>query len=112
MSQKQSSSRKEIYKLQANFCKALAHPIRLEILDLLYSGEKTVTQLVEYTGFPQSTISQHLAFLRQLRVVKTRREGVKVYYSLAYPELKEACNIIREIIQRMLRDLSAVSTYE
>jgi len=108
LSQKRSKQRKEIYEIQASFCKALAHPVRLEIFDLLSQGEKTVSEIVDAVGLPQSTISQHLAFMRRLRIVKARREGVNVYYSLAYPELKKACDIIREVVVKMIREMPSL----
>lgn len=108
MSQVRSKQKKEIYEIQASFCKALAHPIRLEIFDILSKGEKTVSEIVEATGLPQSTVSQHLAFMRRLHVVKARREGVNVYYSLAYPELKKACDIIRGVVVRMLKEMPSI----
>lgn len=112
MSQKRSKSRKELYEIQANFCKALAHPIRLEFFDILSEGEKTVSELVNITGLPQSTVSQHLAFLRRLGIVRTRREGVNIYYSLAYPELKKACEIIREVVVKQIKKLPELLSEE
>ena len=102
------SKKKELYRIQAKFCKALAHPTRLEIIDHLFKGEKTVSELVRLTELPQPTASQHLAFLRQLNIVRTRRKGSNVYYSLAYPELKTACNTIREVIIKILKELPSV----
>ncbi len=70
--------------------KALAHPTRLYIMETL-SGvgmEKCVCELVEELPFAQSTISKHLTILRRAGLVQTRKEGLKVFYQLAHPELK------------------------
>ena len=98
----------ELFRVQAEFCKGMAHPKRILILHLLKEGEKTVTQLEEITGIPQANLSQHLAFLRQQGLVKARREGNMVFYSLADKRVAEACELIRQVIlgrmQRVLRD--------
>ncbi|WP_229838789.1 ArsR/SmtB family transcription factor, partial [Deinococcus piscis] len=64
-----------IHQYKAKFFKALGHPLRLAILDVLRDGEKTVTQLQEMTGGEQASISQHLAVLRTNHFVTYRKEG-------------------------------------
>ena len=93
----------EIFKIQAEFCKGMAHPKRILILHLLKDGEKNVNELEEETGIPQPNLSQHLAFLRQQGLVKTRREGNNVYYSLADRRIAEACELIRESIKERFK---------
>ena len=68
--------------------KVMANESRLLILCQLIDGEKPVNELEEFVGIRQSALSQHLAILRNERVVKTRREAQFVYYSLASPEAK------------------------
>jgi DNA-binding transcriptional ArsR family regulator len=92
----------DIYSLQADLCKALAHPVRLRILDLLSEGERTVEELTRLIGTGQSNLSQHLAALRQRRLVSTRREGAKVYYALSTPKIVEACNLTRKLLLDLL----------
>lgn len=74
---------KQLYKIHAEICKTLTHPVRLEILDELRGGEKTVTELVDALEMAQSTVSRHLAVMRSTEVVSTRREGLCIYYSLS-----------------------------
>ncbi|WP_216328576.1 ArsR/SmtB family transcription factor [Deinococcus aestuarii] len=62
---------------------ALADPTRLTLLLALRDGERTVTDLGDALGQPQSTVSRHLATLRHARLVRTRRDGPRVYYRLA-----------------------------
>ena len=69
------------------FLKALAHETRLMILCLLSEGEKTVSQLEARVGQPQAIVSQQLARLRAEEVVKTRRDGRQIYYSIARAEI-------------------------
>ncbi len=92
----------ELFKLQADICKTLADPNRLMILHLLRDGEKSVTQLIESLGLPQSNVSRHLAVLRERSLVETRREGTTIYYRLTNPKIGEACDLVREVLQSQL----------
>ncbi len=92
----------KIYELQAEISKTLAHPIRLAILHTLKDDEKTVNDLTELLGSSQSNVSQHLAILRQRQIVKTRKEGATVYYSLTSPKISQACDMVREVLLEQL----------
>ncbi len=94
----------KIYSLQADLCKALAHPVRLEILDLLSKREHTVEQLTKLTGSGQSNLSQHLAALRQQKLVIPRRAGMNVYYDLSNPKIADACGLIRKLLVELRED--------
>jgi DNA-binding transcriptional ArsR family regulator len=67
----------------AGLLKALAHPARLLVLCQLVEGERSVGDLQPITGLSMSALSQHLAVLRQMALVITRRESQTIYYSLA-----------------------------
>jgi ArsR family transcriptional regulator len=95
---------RKLYKLQADLCQILTDPIRLELLHLIGKGERTVGELVEATNLRQARVSQHLAVLRQRSIVNTRRVGTAVHYTLAYPEILDACAIVRRILVRQLED--------
>ncbi len=88
----------QFYKLHAELCKTLANPTRLQILNLLRDGEKSVTEIIEQTGIRQATISQHLALLRQRAVVAVRKEGLNSFYRVANPKMITACDLIREVL--------------
>jgi ArsR family transcriptional regulator, virulence genes transcriptional regulator len=91
-----------IYSLQADLCKALSHPTRLQILDLLSERERTVEELITVVGTGQSNLSQHLAALRQRRLVVARRQGMNVYYTLSTPKIVEACNLTKKLLLDLL----------
>ena len=93
----------EIFRQHAEFCKTLANPKRLMILALLDKRELSVGELVEGTGVRLATISQHLKALRLYNIVKTRKEGQRVFYSLSDPRLVEACVKIREVLLDQLK---------
>ena len=94
----------KVYSLQADLCKALAHPVRLEILDLLSKREHTVEELTKLTGSGQSNLSQHLAALRQQKLVIPRRAGMNVYYDLSNPKIADACSLIRKLLVELSED--------
>jgi DNA-binding transcriptional ArsR family regulator len=73
----------ELLELVARRFKALAEPVRLQILSALQRGELTVGELVEETGLGQANVSKHLQLLHGLGFVRRRKEGLFVYYALA-----------------------------
>jgi ArsR family transcriptional regulator len=89
------------YRLHAQFCRSIASPKRLHILDSLRRGPMTVTQLSEALGVSASNISQHIAILRQNGIIRGERQGTTVLYSLAHPELMQAYDLISGIMRRV-----------
>ena len=73
------------YEMQAQIISALAHPIRVAIADLLKDGEVCVCEIAERIGAERSNTSRHLALMLKAGVVKTRKEGLQVFYSLRTP---------------------------
>jgi len=88
----------EVFQLHAELLKALAHPRRLEIVNLLRGQELSVTDLQEMLGLPQANLSQHLMLLRKYGVVGYRREGKQVFYKIAHKNFLKACDLIRNIL--------------
>ena len=90
--------------------KALAHPTRIKILELLRQGERCVCELLEELNLEQSNVSQHLAILRKQRILKARKKGLKVLYSVKnqniYNILDSAMDILK---QEILEDSSLVN---
>jgi len=71
-----------VYEQKARIFKALAHPDRVRIVELLAGGEKNVAEIVEAIGAKEANTSRHLAVLRSAGIVGARKEGLKVYYSI------------------------------
>lgn len=92
-----------IYDLQAEISKTLANSIRLAILHSLRNGEKSVNELTEILGISQSNLSQHLALMRQKGIVKTRKQGTNIFYSVTNPKINQACDMVREVLLDQLR---------
>jgi len=93
----------ELYERHADLCRTLASPKRLEILDSLRDGERSVSEISELTGMTLANASQHLTLMRRKGVVSARREGATVYYRIANPKMLEACAIIREVLLEQFR---------
>jgi ArsR family transcriptional regulator len=70
------------YKKDSEKLKAIAHPVRLKMVQGLSCNECNVNKIVDKLGLPQSTISQHLAILRKAGVITFRKEGVKTCYKV------------------------------
>lgn len=88
----------ELYEKQAEICGALANPVRLLILDILSEAEASATELQARIGLPKSNLSQHLTVLKRAGILKPRGEGRSQYLSLAIPEIKEACGLVRRVL--------------
>jgi ArsR family transcriptional regulator len=97
----------ERYRLHAEVCRVLTDPKRLMLLDVLRDGEYSVGELAEKLGCNLANASQHLAVLRSAGLVDTRRSGTTILYSLAEPDLLEACDVIHRIVARRLAMRSA-----
>ncbi len=105
----QEQDDKRIFELHASICRTLAHPKRLEILSLLRQGELSVSEMAEQMGVSLANASQHLAVLRDKRVVVTRREGVNVYYQIGNPKIVQACDLMREVLFEQLARSGALA---
>ena len=93
-----------IYDMQVRICKAFANPTRLRMLDLLAKREYAVSGLQSELGITAPNISQHLAILKAAGVVSTRRSGKQIFCSLTIPEVKQACQLIRDVLRAQVRN--------
>ena len=91
-------------QFKADFFKALAHPTRIRILELLREGPRSVGQLQEAIGTPASSVSQQLAVLRSRNIVVTERRGTTVIYTVRDGELFELLDVARRIFNGHLAD--------
>jgi ArsR family transcriptional regulator len=102
----------ELQAFKAAFFRALAHPVRIQILEVLGGGERTVQELQQALGLEQPLVSQQLAVLRSKSIVTPRKVGTTVRYALSDPRITELLRTAREIFngqlvgtQTMLREL-------
>jgi ArsR family transcriptional regulator, virulence genes transcriptional regulator len=103
-----SNLRRELHNLHASVCKGLADPKRLMIINALRDGEKAVSDICAELGLAQSNVSQHLSILRDKGLVRTRREGQFVLYSLTSPKIIQAMDLLREVMAEQVRSVATV----
>lgn len=92
------SDARPLYEMHADMCQALANQHRLAIIHLLKDGEKCVSDLAAVLGISVHNVSQHLRILRERLLVRSRKEGQTVYYSVTNPKFVQACALIREAL--------------
>lgn len=94
----------EMQKFKADFFKALAHPLRIRILELLAEGEKSVNEIQTLVGSEGSAVSQQLTVLRSKNIVTGTKDGNRVIYSLRDPMIVELLNVAKQIFNNHLVD--------
>lgn len=103
---------KTIYTLHSNICKALASPIRIEIIDILNDREMSFGEIQEITGVLKSNLSQHLSMMVANGILSQRKEGLNMYFRLTTEKIAIACRMMREVLienlkkhQELIKDL-------
>lgn len=92
-----------LYTYHAEMCSVFSHPKRLELIDLLRDGETSVGDLSQRLGMASANLSQHLAMMKERRILTSRKEGNAVYYRVANPKLFKAFDLLREILFEQIR---------
>src|SRR5256885_869716 len=98
-----------LYDALASVAKALANGRRTEIVDVLAQGERSVEDLSEEIGQSIANTSQHLQRLLQTGLVRTRRDGTRIYYSLASPQVAELWALQRLVAQEHVTNLNRLA---
>lgn len=88
-----------LYEKKARIFKALSNPVRLEIIDFLADGEKCVCEIVEKLSYEQPHISKSLIKLKEAGLIKDRKEGLNVYYSLKICCMGEFFSCLNKILE-------------
>jgi ArsR family transcriptional regulator len=101
---KYSDVENEILERQVLICKGFANSTRLHMLDLLGKRDWTAAEIQKELGISKANLSQHAAVLRSAGVIVRRREGKQVYFSLAMPEVKKACQLIQHVLRAQIRN--------
>ena len=95
------------YEARARIAKALSHPSRLLMLDALAEGEMCVCDLTELVGADQSTVSKHLAVLKQAGIVEDRKEGTMMFYRLKICCLQGFWECVESVLRDNLKEQRA-----
>jgi DNA-binding transcriptional ArsR family regulator len=88
------------FEARAVVAKALAHPTRLFLLDVLAGGERCVCELTEMVGADISTVSKHLSLLKNAGIVEVEKRGLMVFYSLRCPCILNIFSCVEGVLQR------------
>src|SRR5688572_7526190 len=99
-----------LYAQFARIGHAVSSPKRIELLDLLTQGEKSVEQLAEYIGTPVKNTSAHLRVLRHARLVETRKRGTHVFYRLADAEVEHFLRALQALGKKRLAEVEHLTT--
>lgn len=91
-------------QIKASILKALAHPTRIKIVEMLREGEKCVCEMLSLLQLEQPNISQHLTILRNHGVVQTEKRGLFIFYQLKNKKLGEILEILEEIILEEIKE--------
>jgi DNA-binding transcriptional ArsR family regulator len=94
----------EIFERQVQICKAFANSTRLRMLDLLGRHDWSYADLQEALGVSKANLSQHVMVLKSAGVIVRRRAGKEVFFSLAMPEVKKACQLIQHVLRAQIRN--------
>jgi rhodanese-related sulfurtransferase len=97
-----------LYDQIGRIARGLDSPRRLEMLEVLAQGERSVEELAAQTSLSFANASRHLQVLRGARLVEARKDGLRVYYRLAEPEVYEAVRAVRALAERRLAEIDAL----
>lgn len=97
-----------LQEFKAELFKALGHPVRLRILELLESGEKTVSELQAVLEIESSSVSQQLSLMRARQLVDARKHGTNVFYTVRDPSIFDLLATARQIFEHQLAQMNSV----
>ncbi len=97
-----------IQDVKAEFFRAMAHPARIRVLESLCNGERSVSELIDELGLEGSHVSQQLGVLRRANLVRSRKEGTKVIYSLADRRIAKVLQLSKEILLTYLTEAAGL----
>lgn len=99
-----TQSEMKLFEKQAEVAQAIAHPIRLAILDFLRDEEQCVCDIAEAVGSERSNVSRHLSVMVNAGVLDSRKEGLNVYYRLKCPCILDFFSCIGKVLRQNIRD--------
>ena len=99
---------RRLYHMKADIIKAVAHPVRLAVLDCLGRGEKCVCDITEAVGAQRSNVSRHLAVMVKAGVLTSRKEGLKVFYRLRTPCILGFLSCVEAALREQLKENQVV----
>ena len=101
-------SHEKIFEIQAQLCRAMGNPLRMEIVHLLRGGPLNVNDIASSVEQHQATVSRNLTVLRNAGIVATQRDGHNVLYQVANPKLVEVCDLMRDVLLEQIDERSKI----
>jgi len=102
---------KAVYERKAEIIKALAHPLRVAVVDFLKDGEKCVCDIARHLGSERSNVSRHLAVMLKAGVLRCRKEGLMVYYELRTPCILNFLNCATQALKHNVSEDARVVAF-
>jgi ArsR family transcriptional regulator len=99
-----SVKKRFLYEKQAEIAKAIAHPLRIAILDFLKDGEQCVCDIAEFVGSERSNVSRHLSVMVKAGVLECRKDGLKVIYKLKSPCILDCFSCITACLKQQANE--------
>jgi DNA-binding transcriptional ArsR family regulator len=96
----------KVFKIQAELCRAMGSPLRMEIMYLLWEKPTSVKDLASALHQAQGTISRNLSILRNAGVLVAHRKGINILYHVADPKIMRVCDLMREVLVEQISERS------
>ncbi len=98
----------KIYEVQAEYFKALSHPIRIKIVHYLKEGERCVCEIAPYLKEEQSNVSRHLAALKRAGILSSEKRGISVYYKVQDENVYKILDLVLESLRKMTKEKAII----
>jgi ArsR family transcriptional regulator len=93
-----------MFEKQANIAKAIAHPVRVAVVDFLRTGEQCVCDIAVRVGTERTNLSKHLSVMVSAGVLESRKDGLKVMYKIKTPCMVRFLDCLREVLKEQARE--------
>ena len=99
-----SKKKQMVFEKQAQITKAIAHPLRIAVLDFLKDGPQCVCDIADQLGSERSNVSRHLSVMTNAGVLESRKEGLKVIYTLKTPCILDFFSCISGVLKQQAKE--------
>ncbi|HIJ70902.1 MAG TPA: winged helix-turn-helix transcriptional regulator [Planctomycetes bacterium] len=103
-----TKNKQQIFEKQAQIAKAISHPLRIAVLDFLRAGPQCVCDIAEHLGSERSNVSRHLSVMTNAGVLESRKEGLKVIYTLKTPCILDFFSCVTDVLRQQAKDSTAL----
>ena len=93
-----------LYEKQAEIAKAVAHPLRIAVIEFLKDGERCVCDIAEHVGSERSNVSRHLGLMVRAGVLSCHKEGLKVFYTLRTPCIADFLACVTRVLKQQAKE--------